>query len=105
MRLSVTVMPHADAASRKQQEHQMTLIKNTGCRIGVRHDGYREPHLKNRKSILEKQKYCKPHVGLQYFRFQSPLTGASSLNQRHRVCTHSFLASGKAEALGCGGLD
>jgi hypothetical protein len=44
MRLSVTVMPHADAASSVFNQRHLVFLLFSGCRIGVRHDGYREPH-------------------------------------------------------------
>ena len=53
-------MPHSDAASRKVLIQQMMLAAYTGCRIGVRHDGYRQPGLKQdkyRKYNVRMKKY------------------------------------------------
>ena len=44
-RRSVTVMPHSDAASRVHSLYRLMSRMFTGCRIGVRHDGYRLPDL------------------------------------------------------------
>jgi len=38
-------MPHPDAASRKHPIRQTKQAACTGCRIKVRHDGYRPPGL------------------------------------------------------------
>ena len=46
MRHLVIVMPHADAASTECSRCHLTLFVYSGCRIGVRHDDYRVPHLK-----------------------------------------------------------
>ena len=45
-RLSVTVMPHSDAASSACSLFRLAYRVFSGCRIGVRHDGYRLPGLK-----------------------------------------------------------
>ena len=45
MRLSVIVMPHADAASSVCNQRYLIFLVFSGCRIGVRHDNYREPQL------------------------------------------------------------
>ena len=42
-RLSVTVMPHSDAASSVCCQHHLLYKHFSRCRIGVRHDGYRQP--------------------------------------------------------------
>jgi hypothetical protein len=49
----VTVMPRADAVSSECSQRHLPLFAYSGCRIGVRHDGYREPRLqlKGRKLI------------------------------------------------------
>ena len=38
-------MPHSDAASRVHSLYRLMSRMFTGCRIGVRHDSYREPRL------------------------------------------------------------
>ena len=45
-RRSVTVMPHSDAASSVCSLFRLAYRVFSGCRIGVRHDGYRLPGLK-----------------------------------------------------------
>ena len=45
MRLSVIVMPHRRAASSVCNQRYLIFLVFSGCRIGVRHDNYREPQL------------------------------------------------------------
>ena len=44
-RHSVTVMPRADAASIVCSLCHLALFVYSVCRVGARHDGYREPRL------------------------------------------------------------
>ena len=67
-------MPHSDAASRKHPGLQSVQAAYSGCRIGVRHDGYRPPGLEEDAILIFVHEAVHPNCGRTSFIGQRPST-------------------------------
>jgi len=54
VRLSVVVIPRSDAESSVCNQRHLTFLMCSGCRIDVRHDDYRVPHLSTDYSPIKR---------------------------------------------------